>query len=308
MATNLLSVLERRPFTAPLVVVTTVLLLFLLASEGSYSVAALSAASLIALVLFLRQTAALARQQREAQQLVQSANDRLQFDVTQRTAQLTDLTQHLQTAREDERNRLARELHDELGSLLTSARLDAARIKSRLAGSAPDAQERLAHLVETLNSIGAMKARIIENLRPSALTLLGLATALQILCREFTEVSDIEVHCAIEPIRLRPNAELVVYRLVQEAVNNITKYAQARNVWIKLALNQDEVQASVRDDGIGFDPHTATRAAYGLVGMRFRVEAEGGTLAIESSPGQGALILMSLPVSTLAAAAAVDPL
>ncbi|WP_284615307.1 sensor histidine kinase [Aquabacterium humicola] len=302
MVSSLLTVLQRRPVTVPVAVAAAVLLLFQFAGGGSYSLAALSAASLIALVLFLRQTAALTRREHEAQQQMASANDRLQLEVLQRTAQLTDLTHHLQTAREDERNRLARELHDELGSLLTSARLDAARIKSRLGGAAPEAQERLAHLVETLNSIAAMKARIIENLRPSALTMLGLPTTLEILCREFADASGIDVHRTIEPLRLRPNAELVVYRLVQEALTNISKYAQARNVWISLALHEGAVLASVRDDGIGFDTHTATRAAYGLVGMRYRVAAEGGTLAIESSPGHGALILVTLPPSTLAPA------
>ena len=165
--------------------------------------------SLLALVLFLRQTLALKVQQREVHRLVQAAHDRLQLEMAQRTTQLTELAQHLLNAREDERNHLARELHDELGALLTSARLDAARIKSRLAGTAPEALERLCHLVEMLDGMAALKRRIIENLRPSALTHLGLATTLEILAREFAEHSGIEVHCALDPVRLQPNAELV---------------------------------------------------------------------------------------------------
>ena len=96
--------------------------------------ATLSAISLLALYMYLRQTFALRQQQQEAQRLVQVERDRLEIEVKQRTAQLTELTHHLQTAREDERNRLARNLHDELGALLTSAKLDAARIKSRITG------------------------------------------------------------------------------------------------------------------------------------------------------------------------------
>jgi signal transduction histidine kinase len=114
----------------------------------------------------LRQTAALRSQQLELKRSVQAERDRLEAEVGQRTAQLTDLTRHLLTAREDERNRLARDLHDELGALLTSAKLDAARVRSRLAGSAPEALERLSHLVETLNSSIALGRRIID-LRPS---------------------------------------------------------------------------------------------------------------------------------------------
>ena len=114
--------------------------------------AALSAMGLLALFLYLRQNAVVETYRLEIKRVAQGVSDRLEVEVKQRTAQLTQLTQHLQTAREDERNRLARNLHDELGALLTSAKLDAARIKSRLGGTAPEALERLAHLVETLNA------------------------------------------------------------------------------------------------------------------------------------------------------------
>ena len=144
-------------------------------------VAALTLFSLLALVLYLRRSAASDRQQVEQQRLLLAERDRLEVLVAQRTEVLTELTRHLSSAREDERGRLARELHDELGALLTSAKLDAARIKSRLAGIAPDALERLAHLVETLNSGIALKRRIIEDLRPSALSNLGLVATLEIL-------------------------------------------------------------------------------------------------------------------------------
>jgi signal transduction histidine kinase len=218
--------------------------------------------------------------------------------VVQRTAKLTELALHLQTAREDERGRLARDLHDELGAFLTSAKLDAARIKSRLAGTAPEALERLAHLVETLNSGIAMKRRIIEDLRPSALDNLGLVSALEILAREFAEQSGVEVHAALEPVDLEADAELVVFRLVQEAVTNIAKYAKAQHVWVSLTMAARQVHISVRDDGAGFDTTARSAAGHGLAGMRFRVEAGGGSLSLQSAPGQGTLIRVSLPAST----------
>jgi signal transduction histidine kinase len=265
-------------------------------------VALLSAFSLLALVMYLRQSSALDRHRQEQQHLVQAERDRLEVEVAQRTAELTELTHHLQTAREDERSRLARDLHDELGALLTSAKLDAARIKSRLAGTAPEALERLSHLVETLNSGIAMKRRIIEDLRPSALSNLGLVAALEILTREFAEQSGIKVHHALEPVPLEADAELVVYRLVQEAITNITKYAKAKQVWVGLATQAGQVQVSVRDDGVGFDTSAQPGSAHGLMGMRFRVEAEGGTLALQSAPGEGTLIRVSLPAATTVAA------
>ena len=265
-------------------------------------VAALSAISLLALFLYLRQSAALERTQLEQKRAVQAERDQLEVQVTHRTAQLTQLTHHLQTAREDERNRLARNLHDELGALLTSAKLDAARIRSRLAGVAPEALERLAHLVDTLNSSIALGRRIIEDLRPSTLSNLGLVATLEILAREFAEQSGVRVHSDLAPVKLEATAELVIYRLVQEAITNITKYARARNVWLSLVRLDGKVQVSVRDDGIGFDTAAKPSSAYGLMGMRFRVAAEGGELSLVSEPGQGTLIQVALPESATAAA------
>jgi signal transduction histidine kinase len=210
--------------------------------------------------------------------------------------QLTELAQHLQTAREDERSRLARELHDELGALLTAAKLDAARIKSRLGTGAPEAAERLAHLNEILNNGIALKRRIIEDLRPSSLNNLGLVAALEIQAREFGERCGIEVDCTLEPVALRPSAELTAYRLVQEAFTNIAKYAKAKRVEVNFAARDGVAEISVRDDGVGFDPSLRRPSAHGLLGMRYRVEAEGGRLALESSPGHGTRIHATLPL------------
>ena len=264
-------------------------------------IALLSAIGLLALFMYLRQTTALEKQQQEQRRLLQAERDRLELEVAQRTAQLTELAQHLQTAREDERHRLARNLHDDLGSLLTSAKLDAARIRSRLAGSAPESIELLTHLVGTLNSSIALGRRIIEDLRPSALSNLGLVATLEILMREFAEQSGVQVHGDLQPVRLRPAAELIVYRIVQEAITNITKYARAREVWVSLGMRDDQVVVSVRDDGVGFDTRAKPQSAYGLVGMRFRVEAEGGTLDLQSSPGRGTRIQAALPASAAVA-------
>jgi signal transduction histidine kinase len=250
----------------------------------------LSAISLLALVMYLRESFAMDRQQQQQKLLIQLQHDQLEDEVVQRNAQLLELTHHLQTAREDERGRLARDLHDELGALLTSAKLDVARIKSRLGTSSPEASERLMHLVKTLNSGIELKRRIVEDLRPSSLTQLGLTVTLEILSREFEERSGIKVERKFEPVKLTASAELVVYRLVQEAITNITKYAKAQHVWIRVIERSGFVEVSVRDDGVGFDPKVPPASAYGLLGMRYRVKAEGGSMLIVSSTGQGCLI------------------
>jgi signal transduction histidine kinase len=258
-------------------------------------VTAMTTLSLLALYMYLRQTSALVSQRDEQRRIVQGERDQFERQVLLRTAQLTDLARHLQTVREDERNHLARELHDELGALLTAAKLDVARLKSRLGGLTPEVAERLQHLSDGLNSGIALKRRIIEDLRPSSLSNLGLVAALEILVREWSQRSEIKVDSHFEPVRLRPSGELTVYRLVQEALTNASKYAQATELRVRLHADAGNAFVSVRDNGVGFDMSAPRSSAHGLLGMRYRLETEGGRLTLESAPGQGTLIEAELP-------------
>lgn len=261
-------------------------------------VLALTALSTLGLLFYLHHVSIVGQLQSEHNRIIQAERDQLETLVAKRTKALTGLAQHLQTAREDERSKLARNLHDELGALLTAAKLDAARLKPRLVGAAPDAHERLDHLVQSLNACIAMGRSIIEDLRPSTLSNLGLVAALEILTREFTQNMGVAVHSALTPVRLAASAELVVYRLVQEAITNITKYAKAQQVWVELAAQEGRVRVTVRDDGVGFDTGAQPASAYGLLGMLYRVEAERGQLSVLSVPGHGTTIEATLPEST----------
>lgn len=258
-------------------------------------VSAMTALSLLALLMYLRQTSQIDRERIEQQRVIQVERDRLEAEVTARTVQLKELAQHLQTVREDERSHLARELHDELGALLTAAKLDAARLKSRLGATTPEVTERLVHLNEALNGGIALKRRIIEDLRPSSLSNLGLVAALEILTREYATRTEIEIRCALQPVELEAAAELTVYRLVQEALTNVAKYAHATVVDVSLSAQNGQVHVAVRDDGDGFDPAVHRASTHGLVGMRYRVEAEGGEMALTSAPGVGTVIEAWLP-------------
>jgi signal transduction histidine kinase len=260
-------------------------------------VSAMAAVSLLALFMYLRQTATLERALADEAERMAGERDRLEQEVAARTAQLRELAQHLQTIREDERSRLARELHDELGALLTAAKLDVARLKSRLGASATaDAAERLAHLNEALNGGIALKRRIIEDLRPSSLSNLGLVAALEIQLREFAARSEIKVVDQLEPVEVSPAAQLTIYRLVQEALTNVVKYAKATEVVVALsAPSSGGALVSVRDNGIGFDTDMPRLQSHGLLGMRYRVEAEGGSMRLSSKPGEGTLIEATLP-------------
>lgn len=251
---------------------------------------------LLAFYLYLRQTVALELSGLREQESLKKERDQLDAQVRERTASLAELATHLQLVREQEREHLARELHDELGSLLTAAKLDVARLKSRLLPGANEALERLKHLTETLNHGIALKRRIIENLRPSSLTNLGLVDALEILAREFAEGSGLEVVTDLEAVQLDEVKQLSIYRLVQESLTNIGKYAQARKITIDLHNHGTYVAVSVKDDGQGFDPSHPRSATHGLAGMRHRIEASRGRFTVGSSPGRGTQIEAVIPV------------
>jgi signal transduction histidine kinase len=253
---------------------------------------------IVALWLYARQALQLERARVAHAQALAEERDRLETQVRRRTAELTQLARHLQNAREDERARLARELHDELGALLTAAKLDAARLKHGLGPAiSPEVKQRFAHLVSAIDQVIALKRRIIEDLRPSSLSHLGLVAALEIQAREFAARCEIKVRTKLEQVPLSESAEITTYRLVQECLTNIAKYSGAKQVEVTLRPDAEQAHVRVTDDGRGFDPASVRAGAHGLTGMRYRVEAEGGRLAIDAAPGKGTCIEAWLPAS-----------
>ncbi|WPH19513.1 CHASE3 domain-containing protein [Variovorax paradoxus] len=253
-------------------------------------------AAFLAFFLYLRQAHALRSIGERQQETLQRERNALEDEVRERTASLAELATHLQDVRETERGYLARELHDELGSLLTAAKLDVARLKSRLL-EAPDATQRLQHLTELLNSGIALKRRIIEDLRPSSLSNLGLVASLEILGREFAERSGIQVQMALEPVAMDESRQLTIYRMVQESLTNIGKYAEASEATIVLKNYENHAVVEVADNGKGFDPQRIRPSTHGLAGMRHRVEAARGKLTIASTPGRGTRVSAMLPIA-----------
>ncbi len=262
---------------------------------GRFGVHALTLLSLIGLALFLRRNEAMHEARREHARELSRERDRLDREVVRRTAELTELAQHLQTVREDERARLARELHDELGALLTAAKLDVARIRRMTRTAAPEIDERLSHMSELLDQGIALKRRIIEDLRPSALSNLGLIPALEILTREFSQRSGLQLSLELADVATDDAGRLALYRLVQEALTNVLRHARAQHVRVSLAAADDGLQLHIRDDGQGFDPEAVGAGHHGLLGMRYRIESLGGTLQLLSAPGRGTLVLARLP-------------
>jgi signal transduction histidine kinase len=272
---------------------------------------ATGAALLMLMLLLIHQRNAIDRLQRQHTQALRSQRLRLEAEVSRCTRDLSELARHLHTVHEDESRRLAHDLHDELGALLTVAKLNTARLKRSMGPAGADTRLRLEQLEQSLNEGMALKQRIIENLMPSSLTHLGLAPALEILTREFAQRAGLPVRAHLVPLRLAGNADITVYRLVQECLTNIARHAEARHVHI--TLNRLETDAGpcarirVSDDGRGFEPALARCSGHGLLGMRYRVEAAGGTWQLRSSPGRGTRVEAHLPLSPECRAACVEP-
>ncbi|PKO29282.1 MAG: hypothetical protein CVU36_13795 [Betaproteobacteria bacterium HGW-Betaproteobacteria-9] len=243
--------------------------------------------SLVALGLFLRQLREIdAQKARESEYLA--------HQIALRTAELRELAGYLVNTREDERGRLARELHDEMGGLLTAMKLELARLH-RVPGVPPVALQRAAGIEQRLNESIAVKRRIVEHLRPSSLDQLGLVAALEVLCEDAATSLNIPVTHTLAEVPLDKESELTVYRLVQESLTNISKYARARHVWVTLEQRDNQAVVTVRDDGVGFEVNDVGAGHHGLTGMRVRVEAHAGRLSMASGPAQGTRIRAELP-------------
>ena len=251
----------------------------------------------VLMVMTVLATLLFVRSLREADRHKEQDKARLAALVDERTASLRQLAGHLVTVREDERARLARELHDEMGGLLTAMKLELARLR-RVPQMPEVAVERLAAVDARLNEGISLKRRIVENLRPSSLDQLGLVAALELLCKDVATNLGVPVHTLLEPVQVAADAELTIYRLVQESLTNISKYAESNAVTVTLRqADAERVEISIVDNGRGFDATSVEVGRHGLLGMRFRVESHSGTLTIRSAPGMGTMVTGVLPVA-----------
>ena len=204
-------------------------------------------------------------------------------------------------AAQQERIRLAADLHDGPVQELTALSYGLERVDRRLETQGPDAArvllgEQKVQLTEVTRTL----RNLLSELRPPALDEHGLAGALKLYGGAFAKQANlnISVDAQVEH-RPAPEVETIVYRVTQEALTNVSRHAQARHVWIRLAAEEHTVDLTIRDDGIGFDPAQAARLLkdghYGLAGMRERVELGGGRLDLDSRPGEGTTIGVALP-------------
>jgi len=238
-----------------------------------------------------------------AEKALREANEQLNREVEERTSELTDLSRHLIRVAEEEKAKLARELHDTLGSNLTAISMDLNWVAKRLPDlrspeGRDDLRDRLQRALKMLTETVELKHQVIEGLRPSHLDNLGLTFAMRTHCKEFSRLTGMP--CSMEVIEdfddLDPALSIVLYRVVQEGLTNVMKHAQARHVYVSLRREDGGLRLRIRDDGVGLADGNATRrASHGLVGMRERVCEVGGTFNVSTADGGGVALEVFIP-------------
>ncbi len=226
--------------------------------------------------------------------------------LEERTAQLKALNRHLITVAENERSRLARELHDEIGAHLSVAMMDLTVISRRLAEAELGEISALAHrLSETLGATTQISRRIISDLRPVMIRDLGLLDALDAYCAQFEQTTSIQCE-RVFPAQLPSmveEASIALFRVVQESLSNVVKYAKASRVRLTVTVAEGFLALSIQDDGSGMGNAVfATNGGHGLLGIRERAEAFGGELHVASGlDGRGTGVFVTLALAQIAA-------
>ena len=231
----------------------------------------------------------------------------LEEQVRERTAELSELSSNLQTVQEEERARLAHDLHDELGSILVSSKMDVSWVYNRLKDKDAVLAQRLARAMAVLDEGVDVKRRIIEDLRPTVLDNLGLAAAFDWYVDHTCQRGNLKCEMSIDPpdMQLASPISIALFRILQEALTNILRHAKAANAWITLKQANDGLRFVIRDDGLGLSPEVEKkRLSHGILGMRQRITSLGGEFRIESTSGAGTTITIFVPLP--ACGASVD--
>ncbi len=222
-------------------------------------------------------------------------------DTTRRKraeAERDALLRRLVTAQEDERRRVARDLHDSVGQLLAALSL-AVRALADAGPLPPAAAARISDVQSVSDQLAREMHGLAVRLRPTALDDLGLEAGLGQLATEWARRTGVpaDFHAAgLGAGRLPPDTETAIYRVVQEALTNVGRHAQAGQASVAVTRLGDVVVTVVEDDGVGFDPESAGQGRLGMIGMRERVALAGGELEVESSPGGGTTVIARLPL------------
>lgn len=232
---------------------------------------------------------------RQAEEELRESHDRLR-----------ELTAALESVREEERTRISRELHDELGQQLTALRMDVSWLASRLSPDQPGLVEKLNSMKATIDATVRSVRRISAELRPLVLNELGLVAATEWLVQDFAARSGIKTELDLDldehTLALDDRLATAMFRVLQESLTNVARHANASRVNVVLSGANGALVLKVQDDGKGIAPGEERKSgSFGLLGMRERVQALGGQVTLRSSPGEGTTVEVSVPLSRAAA-------
>jgi PAS domain S-box-containing protein len=212
---------------------------------------------------------------------------------------LRELSAHLESVREEERKRIAREIHDELGQTLTALRMDVSLARLGFGESNPQLMTRLQSMTQLVDRTIKTARHVTSSLRPGALDL-GIVAALEWLVEEFIGYAGIPCELVLGDgdITLNEFTATAIFRIIQESLTNIARHAEATQVEIIVTRSDGQLCFEVRDNGKGFDQHAvASRKSFGLVGIRERVAMMEGVFELDSQPGRGTRIRVCVPVA-----------
>ncbi len=224
-------------------------------------------------------------------------NQDLEARIEARASQLRRLTAHIQSRREEERRRLATEIHDETGQLLTALRMevDLARRDHRDPPRLPPILDRMD---EVLTQVLASTRALVSELRPKILDDLGLSAAAEWYLARYKSRASFAVNWSIHPElgNLSVEASIALFRALQESLTNVARHAHASAVYVSLSAEDSRVVLQVRDDGLGFDDRELVADGFGVLGMKERARALGGALTVRRAAPQGTLLTIELPL------------
>jgi signal transduction histidine kinase len=210
---------------------------------------------------------------------------------------LKRLAAHLETVREEQSATIAREVHDELGGTLTMAKLGLATLADELQDSTPQ-HDSLLRILDQVNAALQTVKRISADLRPATLDTLGFIATIKWYATRFSQMTgiDIDLHLP-EYVRLSRNSSTAAFRIVQEALTNVAKHADASLVCIEMDKIDDLLIIEIRDNGIGLnDAYRLKHESFGVIGMLERARNLGGQLSITSTPGAGTCLVLRIPL------------
>jgi signal transduction histidine kinase len=224
-----------------------------------------------------------------------------EFEIQSTRQQLQELASHVQDAREQERLHIAREVHDEIGSLLTAIRIDLSWLTQRLIGGDQLLTEKARTIEELVNKVILSANNLAHTLRPGTLDHFGLIAAIEVEAQEFSKRSGIS--CTItapqEETILSTTLSITLFRIFQEALNNILKHAKAKNAQIEVVTGVDHLELIISDDGVGISDTARNKPrSFGLRGIHERVAYLGGTVKIAGSANKGTQIAICVPLDT----------